>query len=518
MSIYIGWPLEVSDMQWPAPSWFHVPLNSEWVWLKTIMDWLSLTTWDSWRINLHMPFAGNRSYSSASTGNQGSYGFYWSSSPYGNPSFAADARYLSLNSSNVSANSGDNRADGLSVRCFKNSYVTPDSSWTVVQWTLWSAWIFWNQSEWLISITSYWSTWYTIQDKNLWAIDVYNGWDTLSEANCGKYYQRWNNYWFPRTWSVTTSSTQVNASSYWPWNYYTGSTFITTRRDPRDSSYNDNLWWWESQWTSTKSVEVQNIYIGKKPYEWNDLCFTANTAWSTVTLNKYWSPTEVSLETSTDWTTWSSYTIWDTITLSNIWDKVYWRNTSTSTTGFSSNSASYEFAMSWSIAWSWDVTTLINKNWTDTLTWGYCFRSLFLDCTSLTVAPKLPATTLTNWCYQDMFRRCSSLTACPSLPATTLSDSCYYEMFSQCTSLETLPTLPATTLLRYSYAYMFNYCSKIKLSTTQTWEYQTSYRIPTTWTGSTWTNSLYNMFGNTWWTFTWTPTINTTYYTSNTVV
>ena len=257
-----------------------------------------------------------------------------------------------------------------------------------------------------------------------------------------------------------------------------------------------------------------NIYIWKE----NSLCFTAEQANSTVQLTQNWTPTAVSLETSTDWKTWSSYTIGDIITLSNIWDKVYMRNTSTSTTGFSSSSATYEFVMSWSIAWSWDVTTLINKNWTDTLTEGYCFNNLFLDCTSLTVAPELPATTLTWWCYRDMFRRCSSLTYCPLLPATTLANSCYYEMFSQCTSLETLPTLPATTLLMYSYAYMFNYCSKIKLSTTQTWEYQKSYRIPTTWTGSTSTNSLYNMFGNTWWTFTWTPSINTTYYTSNTVV
>jgi hypothetical protein len=65
---------------------------------------------------------------------------------------------------------------------------------------------------------------------------------------------------------------------------------------------------------------------------------------------------------------------------------------------------------------------------------------------------------------------------------------------------------------------MFRNCSKIKLSTTQTWEYQTEYRIPTTWTWTSWSSSLSNMFTSTWWTFTWTPSINTTYYTSNTVV
>ena len=48
--------------------------------------------------------------------------------------------------------------------------------------------------------------------------------------------------------------------------------------------------------------------------EWPDyLCFTANTAGSTVQLWKNWSPTPVTLETSTDWENWSTYTFsWDT--------------------------------------------------------------------------------------------------------------------------------------------------------------------------------------------------------------
>ena len=102
-------------------------------------------------------------------------------------------------------------------------------------------WIYHNSDLWLISLSSDWANWTTIADKNLWATTVYNSWDTLSEANCGKYYQRWNNYWFPRTWSVTTSSTAVNAWSYWPWNYYSSSTRINNGY--RDSSHNGNLWW-----------------------------------------------------------------------------------------------------------------------------------------------------------------------------------------------------------------------------------------------------------------------------------
>lgn len=235
-------PADYSAMRWPCAEGFHVPLQTEWQWLKTIMDWLGLTTWDNWRINLHMPFAGYRSNDSADLSYQGSFGYYWSSSPFGSgyPNFA---RYLYLTSSSVQADYYNNRAGGHSVRCFKDSFEVPTSSWTVIQWTIGSAWIFWNQSDWIISITSDGSTWYTIMDKNLWATSVYNNGDTLSEANCGKYYQWGNNYWFAWTWSVTTSSTQVDASDYWPWNYYSGSTFITGSKD-WSSVQNDNLRWW----------------------------------------------------------------------------------------------------------------------------------------------------------------------------------------------------------------------------------------------------------------------------------
>lgn len=274
MNIYIGEPVVISDMQWPAPDGFHIPLISEFSWLKTIMDWLGLTTWNNWKINLHMPFAGYRDYSTADLKNQGSYGLYWSSSP--DSSSSANAYNLRIGSGTVYTEYWNYRALGLSVRCFKNSYVEPTSSWTVINGTLWWAWIFWNQTEWLISITSDWTTWYTIQDKNLWATTVYNNWNTLTQDNMWNMYQRWNNYWFPSTWSVTTSSTRVNASSYWPWNYYTGSTFITTGSSPYNWSNpaNNNLRWWVSQWTSTKSVEVKNIYIGE--YGWKPW---SNTLW-----------------------------------------------------------------------------------------------------------------------------------------------------------------------------------------------------------------------------------------------
>ena len=174
--------------------------------------------------------------------------------------------------------------------------------------------------------------------------------------------------------------------------------------------------------------------------------------------------------------------------------------------------------MTWSIAASWDINYLLNKNSTDTLEYNYCYYYLFMQCTSLTSAPELTATMLTQNCYQFMFYWCTALTTPPQLVATTLANYCYAQMFRECTNLTTLPKIIAITLNNYCCQLMFYWCSKIKISQAQTWIYQTPYRIPDTWTWTAWTNALDRMFSSTWWTFKSTPTINTTYYTSNTVI
>jgi hypothetical protein len=87
---------------------------------------------------------------------------------------------------------------------------------------------------------------------------------------------------------------------------------------------------------------------------------------------------------------------------------------------------------------------------------------MFQDCTSLTTAPELPATTLASDCYNGMFYNCRSLSTAPSiLPATTLATHCYYYMFYGCSSLTTAPELPATTLANNCYGSMFRGCSKL---------------------------------------------------------
>lgn len=95
-----------------------------------------------------------------------------------------------------------------------------------------------------------------------------------------------------------------------------------------------------------------------------------------------------------------------------------------------------------------------------------CFEMLFYGCTSLTVAPELPATTLTTSCYSEMFENCTSLIIAPDLPALVLEYQCYNLMFKGCTSLTTAPELPATTLANSCYRRMFNGCSALTKATT----------------------------------------------------
>ena len=148
---------------------------------------------------------------------------------------------------------------------------------------------------------------------------------------------------------------------------------------------------------------------------------------------------------------------------------------------------------------------------------NFCYSCMFYKCTSLTKAPALPATTLADYCYQYMFCGCTNLTQAPALPATTLATNCYKQMFQECTSLTQVPALPATVLATNCYYYMFYKCTKIKLSTSRTGEYTIAYRIPTSGTGTTATNALAYMFSTTGGTFNrGSPTINTTYYLSNT--
>lgn len=237
-----------SDMQWPCPNGFHIPLHSEWQALYSYYTWLGLSWYTNWKNFFKIPLNWERAASSWNVTDRWSNGYYWAADANG-----SSARDLMFYSNTVQPSWYSSRAIWYWIRPFKDEPVVPDSSWVrLYAGDLPSSNNISRSSElWLITIT-YTSGGVTnrktIADKNLWATTVWNDWDTLTADNCGKYYQWWNNYGFPFSWSITTSSTKVSATGYWPGNYYESSTFITSS-NYWDTSVNNNLRWWVSQGT-----------------------------------------------------------------------------------------------------------------------------------------------------------------------------------------------------------------------------------------------------------------------------
>lgn len=188
------------------------------------------------------------------------------------------------------------------------------------------------------------------------------------------------------------------------------------------------------------------------------LCFTSSGD-STVTLRQIGTPT-----TSADKVI--QYKLndgeWQTLDVSGAMlhdgDKMYLKSDDTKPISEAGNIYKY-FEMSGSIAASGNIMSLLN--FSDTLT-DYAFYKLFMDCTSLTQAPKLPVSGIAKGsCYEAMFKGCTELTTAPELPATTLESACYKDMFAYCSSLTTAPELPATTLAAWCYSNMFESCTSL---------------------------------------------------------
>ena len=189
------------------------------------------------------------------------------------------------------------------------------------------------------------------------------------------------------------------------------------------------------------------------------LCFTANE-FSTITLEQKGTPTVSARK-------FIKYNIndgaWELLGSSMVTlksgDKMYIKSDDNIPMSESTNIYKY-FNITGSISASGNIMSLLN--FSDTLT-DYAFYKLFVNCTSLTQAPYLPATTLAPYCYSSMFDHCTSLVVAPELPATILADQCYQRMFYYCTSLTTSPTiLPATELVISCYSSMFFSCESLK--------------------------------------------------------
>ena len=222
----------------------------------------------------------------------------------------------------------------------------------------------------------------------------------------------------------------------------------------------------------------------------------SDAAQNEITLTKYGTPNDITLEYSTDdgttWTTWSSANSdLDVIILAGETLKLRGNNSTFSNRPDNVDGGFYHFGSSAEIAVSGNMMALLSDNVTTLPSYCFahafdsapvttvssdllpatslgrsCYQSMFYGCTELINTPTLPATTLVQACYQSMFSLCTSLTQVPELPATTLADSCYSGMFSGCTSLASVPSdlLHATTLAWYCYSGMFSGCTSLTTS------------------------------------------------------
>ena len=156
---------------------------------------------------------------------------------------------------------------------------------------------------------------------------------------------------------------------------------------------------------------------------------------------------------------WTSYTNNSSITVPAN-GVIQWQATKY-INGVQSGGGNIGFKITGSCAASGDIQSL--NNFSSSTEGSFAYYNLFKNCTTLTSAPKLSATSLTLGCYEGMFEGCTSLTEAPELPATTLADQCYQQMFKGCTSLTSAPSiLPATTLTSSCYRQMFFDCTSLE--------------------------------------------------------
>ena len=222
------------------------------------------------------------------------------------------------------------------------------------------------------------------------------------------------------------------------------------------------------------------------------LTFEAKTAGAVVTFTPPTNYISVSVEYSTDGTSWNTYT--EPITLVNVGDKVSFRGNNLRYGGYFKGEYAYShFECSANCFIYGNIMSLINATSYSTSTWmwegsSYAFYNMFWGNDKIYNHPQkelaLPATKLADYCYYGMFASCHNLTVAPDLPAKTLTEGCYLSMFMDCRKLKRVKCL-ATTIANRSLS-SWLYCVSAQGTFTKAAEMSNwptgSYGIPEGWT------------------------------------
>lgn len=181
--------------------------------------------------------------------------------------------------------------------------------------------IYQDAESWLISLSNDWVNWMTIADKNIWATST----DTSSTESYGNIFQWWNNYGFPTAWAITVSTWRVSAATYWPWNYYTSSTFIASNSTNWDTSNNTNLWWWGTGTNEARRWPCQEWFHVPSQNDFNSLWSLVSAItwwWDTTRATNYLKMMPVPYR-YVNWDVyWATWRYWTSDSQSN--DNAYW--------------------------------------------------------------------------------------------------------------------------------------------------------------------------------------------------
>ncbi len=193
-----------------------------------------------------------------------------------------------------------------------------------------------------------------------------------------------------------------------------------------------------------------------------EFCFEADAANVTVGLASVGTPPAVTLEMSEDAASWTPFS--GSVTLAGIGDRVYLRAATGGNARFASSESDYRsFTLTGAAGAHGNIMSLLdgtNRN-NVAITGTYAFAGLFKNCGNLSLAPTLPATTLSNYCYCGMFEGCTSLATPPALPATTMQTGCYKRMFKGCSALTNVTGLSASAIVQDCCLEMFANCTSI---------------------------------------------------------
>lgn len=192
-------------------------------------------------------------------------------------------------------------------------------------------------------------------------------------------------------------------------------------------------------------------------------------------LHRNGNPTVVTLEYSTDegatWTEWQEDGNNERVMDFTSEMKMYIRNTSETTTGFTIDSLNnYYFLANYDVEAGGNLCYLVSKNPSDGISIpDYAFYNLmsnsgfnshlksapdviayvagkhslhctFKDCTALINPPSVSIERVDEHSCEETFRGCTSLVSTPELKPLVLSDSSYYRMFHGCSSLKKVVT------------------------------------------------------------------------------